>query len=68
MLMLSFEQPQEPAMLTIIWEETEGGNAEHIAEHFLSFDDVESVLTAPICQALQSFVESSDVAGLQRGR
>jgi hypothetical protein len=35
-------------MLTIIWEETYGGNAEHIAEHFLSFEDVESVLTVPI--------------------
>ena len=37
-------------MLTIIWEDTEGGNAEHIAEHFLSFEDVKSVLMAPIAK------------------
>ncbi len=37
-------------MLTIIWEDIEGGNAEHIGEHFLSFEDVESVLTAPIAK------------------
>ena len=37
-------------MLTIIWEETGGGNAEHIAEHFLSFEDVELVLTGPIAK------------------
>ena len=39
-------------MLTIVWEETDGGNAEHIAEHFLSFADVESVLTAPIAKLI----------------
>ncbi|HQZ64417.1 MAG TPA: hypothetical protein PLY87_05045 [Planctomycetaceae bacterium] len=37
-------------MLTIIWDETDGGNANHIAEHFLSFEDVEAVLAAPVAR------------------
>lgn len=37
-------------MLTIIWDETDGGNADHIAEHFLTLEDVESVLFAPIAR------------------
>ena len=37
-------------MLTIIREGTEGGNAQHIAQHFLSFEDVETVLIAPIAK------------------
>ncbi len=34
----------------IIWNEEPGGNVEHIAEHGLSPDDVEDVLTHPIDQ------------------
>ena len=37
-------------MLTIIWEDIAGGNAEHIAEHFLTFEDVEAVMTAPVAR------------------
>jgi hypothetical protein len=35
-LVLSFEQPKEVAMLTIIWDEMHGGNANHIAVNCLS--------------------------------
>ncbi|MEZ6061403.1 MAG: hypothetical protein R3C19_13750 [Planctomycetaceae bacterium] len=33
--------------LRIIWDEDAGGNAEHIADNGLSFDDVESILEFP---------------------
>ena len=39
-------------MLTIIWDETDGGNAAHIAEHFLTFEDVESVLMRPLAKVI----------------
>jgi uncharacterized DUF497 family protein len=34
-------------MLQIIWDETEGGNAEHIEEHGLTFEDIVSVVDSP---------------------
>lgn len=30
---------------SVIWDDSEGGNVEHIAEHGLTIDDVEHVLT-----------------------
>lgn len=34
-------------MLTIIWDEQGDGNAAHIADSFLTFEDVENVLEHP---------------------
>ena len=33
--------------LTIIWDEQPGGNAEHIADNFQTYEDVENVLSYP---------------------
>jgi uncharacterized DUF497 family protein len=37
---------------SIIWDEDDdpGGNVQHIAEHDLTIDDVEGVLTAPVSE------------------
>jgi uncharacterized DUF497 family protein len=35
-------------MVQIIWDETEGGNADHIAARGLTFEDVESVVDCPL--------------------
>ena len=46
-----------PDYFTIIWDEDEGGNVEHIAEHGFDPEDVDHVLRNP---ESRSFSKSSD--------
>ncbi|MCP4786571.1 MAG: DUF1937 family protein [Fuerstiella sp.] len=48
-IILATIQQQRNAMsdLTIIWDESEGDNAEHIADNFQTFEDVENALEHP---------------------
>ena len=38
------------ALLTIIWDETAGGNAQHIHQNLLTLEEVDAVLINPIAE------------------